>query len=84
MYCHNQTGNTNTIIPFCIRYISPTMYRKICIRLANYLIHFQCDECVKGYINMDLTDKGCEHVDWIHLVQSRVQWQVLVNMVMNF
>jgi hypothetical protein len=26
---------------------------------------------------------GWEVVDWIHLVQDRYQWQVLVNMMMN-
>jgi hypothetical protein len=38
----------------------------------------------KDNINMDIKDIVCEHVDWIHMVQGRVQWQVLVNMVMNF
>jgi hypothetical protein len=28
--------------------------------------------------------KGCEDVNWIHMVQDRDQWQALVNMVMNF
>lgn len=33
---------------------------------------------------MDLTETGCEDVDWIHLAQGMVQWQATVNMVMNF
>jgi hypothetical protein len=38
-----------------------------------------------GYsIKMDLEETGCEGMDRIHQVQERVQWQPLVNMVMNF
>jgi hypothetical protein len=32
---------------------------------------------------MDLTKTGCEDVDWIHVAQVTVQWQVLVNMAMK-
>jgi len=32
---------------------------------------------------MDIKGIGCEDVDWIHLAEDRVQWQSLVNMVMN-
>jgi hypothetical protein len=28
---------------------------------------------------MEFKDLVCESVDWIHLIQDRVQWQVLVN-----
>jgi hypothetical protein len=34
-------------------------------------------------IKIDLKYIGCEDVDWIHLVQDRVQWQTVVNMVMS-
>jgi hypothetical protein len=34
----------------------------------------------KDNIRMDLRGEG---VDWIHLAQDRVQWQALVNIVMN-
>jgi len=34
-------------------------------------------------IKMDLRVRGREGVDWINLVQYRVQWQALVNMVMD-
>jgi len=36
----------------------------------------------KDNIRMDLRETGWE-VDWIYLAQDRVQWQALVNMVMN-
>jgi hypothetical protein len=32
---------------------------------------------------MSVREIGREDVDWIHLAQDRVQWQVLVNRVMN-
>jgi hypothetical protein len=32
---------------------------------------------------MVLKETGCEAVDGVHLAQGRVQWQALVNMVMN-
>jgi len=28
---------------------------------------------------MDLTEAGCNDVDWVHLDQDQDQWQVLVN-----
>jgi hypothetical protein len=34
-------------------------------------------------IRMDLTEIGCEGVDWVHLAEDRDQWQALVNTVMN-
>jgi cell wall assembly regulator SMI1 len=34
-------------------------------------------------IKMDLKKIGLESVDWIHLVQDRVRWRALVNMVMS-
>jgi hypothetical protein len=33
---------------------------------------------------MYLKGIGREGVGWIHLLQVRVQWQAVVNMVMNF
>jgi len=30
-----------------------------------------------------LRNGGCVDMDWINLAQDRIQWQVLVNMVMN-
>jgi hypothetical protein len=35
---------------------------------------------VEGKDDMDLREKGLEGVDWVHLAQSRDQWQALVNM----
>jgi hypothetical protein len=32
---------------------------------------------------MDLKQIGCASVDWIHMADDRVQWQALVNMIMN-
>jgi len=34
-------------------------------------------------IRMDLREIGWGDVDWMHLVQERGQWLVLVNIVMN-
>jgi hypothetical protein len=34
-------------------------------------------------IRMDLTEIGCEDVDWMHLDQDRNQWRVLVITVIN-
>jgi len=34
-------------------------------------------------IRMDLREIGWEGVEWIHLVQDRNQWRVLVNTIMN-
>jgi hypothetical protein len=34
-------------------------------------------------ITMDLREIGWEGVDWIRLVQDRVRWWALMNMVMN-
>jgi hypothetical protein len=33
---------------------------------------------------MYLRDIGWEVADWMHLAEGRVQWQALVNTVMNF
>jgi hypothetical protein len=32
---------------------------------------------------MDFKEVGCEGEEWIQMAQDRVQWQVLVNTVMN-
>jgi hypothetical protein len=37
-------------------------------------------KCVEIF-NVDLKEKGCEHMDWIHLPQDRIQWLYLVNSV---
>jgi hypothetical protein len=37
----------------------------------------------EGDIRMDLREKGCEVVDWMHLDQDRNQWLTVVNTVMN-
>jgi hypothetical protein len=34
-------------------------------------------------IRTDITERGWEGVDWIHLVQDRNLWRDLVNTVMN-
>jgi hypothetical protein len=38
----------------------------------------------EGNIGMDFREIWWEGVDWMHLAQDMDQWQVLVNMVMNF
>jgi hypothetical protein len=38
---------------------------------------------VDGNIKMDLTDAGCENMDWIQLAQDGIQWRFLVNTVMK-
>jgi hypothetical protein len=37
----------------------------------------------KDNIEMDLTEIRRDSMDWIHLVEDREQWKVLVNTVMN-
>jgi hypothetical protein len=34
-------------------------------------------------IKMDLSEIGCDDMDWIDLAQDRDQWRALVNTVMN-
>jgi hypothetical protein len=34
-------------------------------------------------INMDLKEIGSDDINWIHLAQKRVQWQVFMNMAIN-
>jgi hypothetical protein len=34
-------------------------------------------------VNFKLGDVRCKDMDWIHLAQDRVQWQAVVNTVMN-
>jgi hypothetical protein len=34
-------------------------------------------------IRMDLTEIGCEDVEWIHLAQDRDYWPAVVNTGMN-
>jgi hypothetical protein len=36
---------------------------------------------VKSKIN--ITEIGCENMDWIQLARERVQWSAVVNAVMN-
>jgi hypothetical protein len=31
----------------------------------------------------DFKETGCEDVGWFYLAQCRIQWQALVNIVMN-
>jgi hypothetical protein len=38
---------------------------------------------LKNNIKIDFKETEYENVDWIQLAQERVQWQALVNMVMN-
>jgi hypothetical protein len=33
---------------------------------------------------MDLKEIDCEEVDWIQLAEDRVQWEAVLNMVINF
>jgi hypothetical protein len=37
----------------------------------------------KILLNWILKEKQSEDVEWIHMAQNRVQWQVLANTVMN-
>jgi hypothetical protein len=39
--------------------------------------------CVDN-IKIDLTEIGCDGMNWIDLAQDRDQWRALVNTVMNF
>jgi hypothetical protein len=34
-------------------------------------------------IRIDLKETGCEGVNWIQMVQDRVQWRALMNTAMN-
>jgi hypothetical protein len=34
-------------------------------------------------IKLDLNDIGCDWVDWIHLVQDKVQWRALLKTIIN-
>jgi hypothetical protein len=34
-------------------------------------------------IKMDLSEIGCDSMDWVDMVQDRDQWRGLVNTVMN-
>jgi hypothetical protein len=34
-------------------------------------------------VKVDLKETGCKDVDWTQLAQDKVQWQALVNMIMN-
>jgi hypothetical protein len=34
-------------------------------------------------IKMDLEERGCDGFDWIQLVQDTIQWQTLLNTVIN-
>jgi len=38
---------------------------------------------VNDNIKMYLKERGCEYVDWIHLIQDKAQGQALVNTVNN-
>jgi hypothetical protein len=39
---------------------------------------------ISGYsIKKNLTEIGCQGVDWINLAQNAIQWRTLVNRVMN-
>ena len=38
---------------------------------------------VSLYIKLDRYIRGCEVVNWIRLAQNVIEWQVLVNGVMN-
>jgi hypothetical protein len=46
--------------------------------------HYWKDLGVDGDVTIDLKEIGRECVDWIHLVQDRVQWRDLVKAVMYF
>jgi hypothetical protein len=37
----------------------------------------------EGNIRMNLTEKGSEGVERIHMIQDRVQWWILANAVMD-
>jgi hypothetical protein len=43
-----------------------------------------CRRRWENSITLHVKGIGCEDVDWIHLVQDRVQWQALVNRWINF
>jgi hypothetical protein len=37
----------------------------------------------EGNIQMDLTERGIDESNWIHLAQDKVQWRAFVNTVLN-
>jgi len=37
----------------------------------------------KNHIKRDITEIGCDGVDWIQLSQDRVRWSAFVNAIMN-
>jgi len=39
--------------------------------------------CRSEDIRTDLTETGCEGVDWMHLAQQRYQWRTLVSTIIN-
>jgi hypothetical protein len=38
----------------------------------------------KDINKIDVKQRGFESVDWIYLVQGKIQWRAVVNTVMNF
>jgi hypothetical protein len=37
----------------------------------------------EGSIKMDLQEIGCEDVNWVHLLQDRVRWRSVLNLITN-
>jgi hypothetical protein len=38
---------------------------------------------MKGKIKIDLSERGCDGVDWISVARDRNRWQTVVYTVMN-
>jgi len=38
---------------------------------------------MEGNIKIDLPERGCDGVDWIHVARNRNRWQTVVSTVMN-
>jgi hypothetical protein len=70
------------IIPMCVRWDGYAARMGEMRNVYNILV--AKPKCRwEDIIKMDLRVRGREGVDWINLVQYRVQWQALVNMVMD-
>jgi hypothetical protein len=56
---------------------------KILVRKSEGKKPHRRPRCIWEDTRMDLREIGWEGVDWIHLVQDRILWWALVNVVMN-
>jgi hypothetical protein len=57
--------------------------RRILVRKAEGKRPLGRQRCRWVDYKIDLTEIGCDGMDWSHLAQDRDQWRALVNTVMN-